>query len=271
MKMYLNSIFTIAWLTFKEAIRKRFLVGILGISIIFLLLNFFCESATMSSDSKEVDTSNFGVSILFLFICFWNTTIAALLSGAMLSEELEAKTYTMTLSKPISRHAYLLGKFTGILILILMNSLLVPMVYMLFKLSAGARFNYELWYAILSIYPGFILAASFSMLFTLFINRIMGFLITSAIILVSFLVDIAVYESSIYQALDQVKDKRTILEFFYWSLPQFGTVFYESMSHIAKRMAQAHSLGLYSYFHTGAWIIVTWIAIFIIFERRELD
>ncbi len=55
-----SSIFTIAGLTIREALRKRIIFIILLISSFFLLMNFFCESVTMQANGEEVKDSAIG-------------------------------------------------------------------------------------------------------------------------------------------------------------------------------------------------------------------
>ena len=96
-----SSIFTIAGLTIREALRKRIIFIILLISSFFLLMNFFCESVTMQANGEEVKDSAIGPIFIFVIVTVWSLVISALVTSSLLADEFENKTYTMILSKPI--------------------------------------------------------------------------------------------------------------------------------------------------------------------------
>ena len=116
-----SSIFTIAGLTIREALRKRIIFIILLISSFFLLMNFFCESVTMQANGEEVKDSAIGPIFIFVIVTVWSLVISALVTSSLLADEFENKTYTMILSKPIFRLSYLAGKFLGVFVLIILN------------------------------------------------------------------------------------------------------------------------------------------------------
>ncbi|MBL0263255.1 MAG: hypothetical protein IPQ05_05115 [Leptospiraceae bacterium] len=93
-----SSIFTIAGLTIREALRKRIIFIILLISSFFLLMNFFCESVTMQANGEEVKDSAIGPIFIFVIVTVWSLVISALVTSSLLADEFENKTYTMILS-----------------------------------------------------------------------------------------------------------------------------------------------------------------------------
>jgi hypothetical protein len=71
----LRSIFVVAEMTFREAIRKRFVLFIILLSSFLLLINISCESA-INVNGEQKDFSRFGAFFFFYMVGLWNLGIA---------------------------------------------------------------------------------------------------------------------------------------------------------------------------------------------------
>jgi len=104
----MNKLFTIAKNTFIETLRQP----IYAIIIIAALLLFFVSPSltmyTMSDDNKLL--REIGLSTLFLTSLF----IAIFSASGAVAQELENKTITTVLSKPVQRPIYIIAKFFGV-------------------------------------------------------------------------------------------------------------------------------------------------------------
>jgi ABC-type transport system involved in multi-copper enzyme maturation permease subunit len=101
-------IITIAKNTFTETLRQPIYAVIMATALILLLLSPSVAMYTLDEDVMLL--REIGLSTLFLtglFIAIFSAT------GAV-TEEIETKTITTVLSKPISRPAFILGKFIGV-------------------------------------------------------------------------------------------------------------------------------------------------------------
>ena len=101
-------ILAIAKTTFTETLRQPIYAVIMATALILLLLS--PSIATYTLDEDVMLLREIGLSTLFLtglFIAIFSAT------GAV-TEEIETKTITTVLSKPISRPAFILGKFIGV-------------------------------------------------------------------------------------------------------------------------------------------------------------
>ena len=104
----MNRLFTIAKNTFTEIIRQPIYAIIIVAALFLLLISPSLAMYTMDDDNKllrEIDLSTLFLTSLFISI------FAA--SGAV-AEELENKTITTVLSKPVQRPIYIIAKFFGI-------------------------------------------------------------------------------------------------------------------------------------------------------------
>lgn len=104
----LSKLLVIARNTFTETIRQPIYAVILVIALFLFILSPSLSMYTMDEDIKLL--REIGLSTLFLtglFIAIFSAT------GAV-TEEIETKTITTILSKPISRPTFILGKFVGV-------------------------------------------------------------------------------------------------------------------------------------------------------------
>lgn len=98
-------------MTLKELIRSKMLYGIFGISLCLLLAATAFATVSIGNQAKVI--KDFG---LFL-ITISSATLATIGGSTLLSKELSKKTIYNLLSKPVSRHTFIIGKFLGILAL----------------------------------------------------------------------------------------------------------------------------------------------------------
>ncbi len=267
----ISSIFTIAGLTVREALRKRIIFIILLISSFFLLMNFFCESVTMQANGEEVKDSAIGPIFIFIIVTVWSLVISALVTSSLLADEFENKTYTMILSKPIFRLSYLAGKFLGVFVLILLNAILIVSAYSLISFLRSGSLDFGLWMAASSMFLAYVLLISLVLLFTILINRTAAVLLSFALVLLTSIVNYPIYEAAFEKVIETDSSKKLILEAIYWVLPQFGTSLFHSLSKVAKSFSQVHYLGLYAYIQLAVWILVVWVLLYFSFRKRELE
>jgi ABC-type transport system involved in multi-copper enzyme maturation permease subunit len=112
----MHKIFLLASITFKDSIRSKALYGIFFFGLALFLANilvtgiFSWEVGKVAADVGLSVVSLSGLAIIFFF------------SIQIVSNDLERKTIYMILSKPISKVQYLLGKYMGLSLIILVSS-----------------------------------------------------------------------------------------------------------------------------------------------------
>jgi Cu-processing system permease protein len=94
--------------TFREAVRDRVLIGMLGVAIAVLLLTL--ALAELSLDQQRRIVLDIGLASISLS----SVVMAVFLGSSLLYKEIERKTLYVILPKPIRRHEFLLGKYFGI-------------------------------------------------------------------------------------------------------------------------------------------------------------
>jgi ABC-2 type transport system permease protein len=105
----LYKLFSIAKNTFIETIRQPVYAIIIAAAVFLLFLSPSLSMYTMDDDNKFL--RELGLSTVFLAGLF----IAAFSASVAITEEIETKTILTTLSKPLSRYIFILGKFLGVM------------------------------------------------------------------------------------------------------------------------------------------------------------
>ena len=102
-------LFSIAKNTFIETIRQPVYAVIVAAAVFLFFLSPSLTMYTMEDDNKLL--RELGLSTLFVAGLF----IATFSAAAAITEEIETKTILTTLSKPLPRYIFILGKFFGVI------------------------------------------------------------------------------------------------------------------------------------------------------------
>jgi ABC-type transport system involved in multi-copper enzyme maturation permease subunit len=266
--MSIRSIFIVAEMTFREAIRKRFILFILLVSAFLLLLNISCEAAINVNDDQK-DMSRFGAFFFFYMVGLWNLGIAMQITSSLVTEELDNKNYLILLSKPVSKTAYYLGKAIGVLSIIILNTFLVYFIYSSSLFLKNGYWFWDLWKSFLPMFLGYTLLVSIVLFLSLLTNKTASVILSSGLLLVSFIINGIHYESNIDKLFQEAGNTYTASRFFYWILPQFGSVTFFSSSLFEKSVSQVHYLGESSLYQLLVWVVCIWGTLHFYLERRE--
>ncbi|MCH2109814.1 MAG: hypothetical protein MK135_10815 [Polyangiaceae bacterium] len=106
-------IYAIGMNTYREAVRARILHGLLGLAVLTLGYSLVVGAYALGNQARVV--ANVGSAAISLF----GLVVAILLAGTSLYRELELKTIFPILARPLRRWEFLLGKYVGILITLL--------------------------------------------------------------------------------------------------------------------------------------------------------
>jgi len=120
----MNNIWVIAKNTFKETIRDKIMYGILGFALLFLMSTLFFASISLGEDIKVV--KDLGLAGIYIF----SIIIAIFLGSSLIYKEIEKRTLYIMLSKPVSTTQFIIGKYLGLLLSLLLNLVLMTAIYL---------------------------------------------------------------------------------------------------------------------------------------------
>ena len=109
--------------TFREAVRDRVLHSILFFATALILFSLILKDITIGDQEKIVRSVAQGGIDIFASL------IAMFLGISLVWKEMEKKTIYTILSKPISRPIFILGKYSGLMLTVFVEILLLSVVY----------------------------------------------------------------------------------------------------------------------------------------------
>lgn len=120
----LPKIAAIARTTAKEALSQPLFYILLTIGIVALILFPFIPYYTLGEDVKMVkDTGLTLIMVLAMLLALWT-------AGTSISDEIEGRTALTLLCKPVGRRQFIIGKFLGILLPVVVMFLILGAIFL---------------------------------------------------------------------------------------------------------------------------------------------
>ena len=154
---------SIAVYTWREGIRKKLLIGFFILSILVIfgsnVITSFMTELPGTNFSSDVDVRLIK-DICITTISIFGVLITIFISASVVPTEVENKVIYTVLSKPVRRYQYLLGKFIGVQLVVIINLVLMGALFFMaiyFKQSVPPTL---LLWAILLTYFEFLVVSS---------------------------------------------------------------------------------------------------------------
>lgn len=152
----------IAFSTFKEIYRKRIFHIITILTILYLILLSYIVSSVGKEVVKGSNLMNmiFDVSSIVSILGFYFSSmlvafLTVMLSIGMVSGEIESGTILTILTKPIRRFEYVLGKYIGTAILVIIYSSILYLAVIIISTMSNISFVHT--FGIIALIKGFLL------------------------------------------------------------------------------------------------------------------
>lgn len=116
---------TIAMTTFQEAVRRRWMTGLLAFALVLLGLSTFFTWMQQGEEQKFL--RDFGIG----FIVIMTLLMAIFLGVALVPPDIERRTIFTILSKPVDRLEFLIGKYLGLCLVLVINLALMSALFLL--------------------------------------------------------------------------------------------------------------------------------------------
>jgi ABC-type transport system involved in multi-copper enzyme maturation permease subunit len=155
-------VWAVALNTFKETIRDRILYNLLVFALFMIILTIALGELTIGEEIKV--TTDLGLSCISIF----GTLIAIFLGIGLVGKEIERKTIYSLVAKPLPRYQFLLGKFAGLFLTILVNLGIMTLAYAGVLSYMAGSFTWPLGQAILLILVELAIIIAAALLFSTF-------------------------------------------------------------------------------------------------------
>ncbi len=207
----LHRISAIALNTFREAIRNRILYLLLVFAVAMISFSEILSLLTVGSEEKII--KDFGLASIDVF----GVLTSVFVGVGLVSREIERRTVYTLLAKPIHRFEFVVGKYMGLVITLLVNTAVMALWFLL-VLAIKGIFDPKLLVAVLLLLFQFLLITAIAVLFSCLSSPILSSVLTLALYVIGHLL----------WSFDLLKSKivspagRAACSVLYYLLPNLG-------------------------------------------------
>jgi ABC-type transport system involved in multi-copper enzyme maturation permease subunit len=198
--------------TFREAVRDRILYSILTFAFLLIGASIILAGLSIGQESKIVKDLGLASSSLF------GTFIAIFLGITLVSKEIERRTIYMIVSKPISRPAFLVGKYVGLVVTLAVTVGVMASLVFLLSWVVDGTFTWTLLVAAGVDFVALMIVTAVALLFSTFSTPTLSAIFTMAIFVIGRL------SADLAALSEQLADPamRGLIHITYLILPDLG-------------------------------------------------
>lgn len=247
----------IAFNTFKEAIRDRVLYLLFFFAAVCILFSRVLALLTVGDRAKII--TDVGLASLSLF----GALMAILMGTGLVYKEIDKRTIYTLLAKPILRYQFLLGKYLGLLLTLIVMLVLMTSIFCVLILLHGYPIEGAFFLAILFIFVELCLITAVAMLFSCFSTPILSTLFSLSFYLIGHL----------SWGLESLIDKmspgalKTLARFLYFLLPDLEN--FNFKTEVVHNLPIPPKVFLYSSLYGLCYTVFILALAIMIFRRRD--
>jgi ABC-type transport system involved in multi-copper enzyme maturation permease subunit len=201
----------IALNTFRESIRDRVLYNLILFVLLLVAASVFVSDLSLDMESQF--TAALGLSAMVVF----GALIAIFIGVGLVYKEIDKRTIYSLLSKPVHRHEFILGKYAGLCVTLLVNTAVMVLATELALLYVNGKFV-PLQTAVLAasflIYLELVLLVAVALMFSSFSTPMLAALFSFAVYVIGhFSKDLLVMASMSSSAMTRALLTRCIICF----------------------------------------------------------
>jgi ABC-type transport system involved in multi-copper enzyme maturation permease subunit len=162
--------------TYRETVRERVLYNLVFFAILMTLSGLLLRQLSIRQDEKII--KDVGLASMEIF----GTMIAIFIGVGLVGKEIERRSLHPLLAKPLSREAFLLGKFCGLGFTLLVNVAIMTAGLYLTLFATHRHADPRLLKAILPIYVGLLLVVALALLFSTVTSSVLAAVCTVGLV-----------------------------------------------------------------------------------------
>lgn len=254
----MKKIYAIAVNTFREAIRDRILYLLLVFALLMITCSRIVSLLTIGSEEKII--KDLGLSAINVF----SVLIAVFVGVGLVFKEIEKKTIYTVVTKPIKRYQFIIGKYLGLTVTLLINMIIMTVVFYIL-LALQGYFDASLGPAIFLTFFEVLVITAIALLFSSFSTPIL-----SAIFTISFYV-IGHLSWSFLLLKNYIDGQwgKTICSILYVVVPNLER--FNVRSDVVHHLPVENLYILYSAAYGIGWSIVLLLMASMIFQRKNFN
>lgn len=254
----MNRIKTVAANTFRESIRDKVLYVLLFFAVATILGSKVLGWISIGQDVKIIK------DICLAAMSVFGTLIAIFVGANLVYKEIDKKTLYTLLAQPMKRYEFMLGKYMGLLAVIVVSLGFMTAGSSAFLWLMGGAIDAVWFQAILLILIKLVLLTAFSILLSTLVSPILG-----AIIVVSFYV--TGHATEVFKDLPSQFDgtmSKHVLEFLYYIIPNLSL--FNLQSEASNSVPVAGGYIAYALVYGLAWTALFLVLACMAFEGRDV-
>src|SRR6266699_2572999 len=255
-----KQIVSIARNTFREAVRDRVLYNLVLFALLIIAGAIFLGELSGGQEAKII--VDLGLSSILLFGVF----IAIFVGVGLVYKEIERRTLYAILSKPIGRGEFLLGKYLGLCLTLLVNVAIMGVglsLALLYVQRGWDPFLVRIWPAILLIYVELLILTGVAMLFSAFSSPALSALMAFFVFVIGhFSADLKTFSASLHDTT-----ARWFFSSLYYILPNFAN--YSVITPVGYGKTPAPSAVGLALLYALVYVSILLAAAVLVFNRRN--
>ncbi|MCP9439580.1 MAG: ABC transporter permease [Nitrospira sp.] len=249
-------ILSIAFNTFRENLRDKLLYNLLIFALLMIGSSIIISKLTLGDfDRLMIDI---GLASVNLF----GVLIAIFIGIGLVSKEIDKKTIYTIVSKPVARYQFLLGKYLGLLVTLLINTTIMTGGLLVVLWARNVTVEGLLFQAVGMIFVEFMVMTAVAMLFSTFTSTTLSAIFTLAIYVIGHLTpDLKTFG----EKMDELG--RLVMNGLYYTLPNLER--FNLKGHVIHHQAiSGTDLVLIACYGLAYTAMLLFLAA-LIFERRD--
>lgn len=134
----IRRVWAVAYNTYLESVRQRLFLGILFFAFLLLATSLILKDISVRQDMKILQDIGLAATE------FFGTLIAVFLGADLISRDVERRTLHLLVVKPLTRSAFIVGRFLGVCLTLATSVLLMSLGLALALLTVGGSFSWGL-------------------------------------------------------------------------------------------------------------------------------
>ena len=161
-------ILAIAVNTFREAVRDKILYSLLIFALLMIVSSVFLSTLSVGDQIKIIQ--DMGLSMISIF----GTLIAIFVGIGLVYKEIEKRTIYSIIAKPIARHQFLMGKYCGLILTLLVEITVMSSGFLLLLYFYPGSYDASILKAIYLIFIELMIVTAIALLFSSFSTPILA-------------------------------------------------------------------------------------------------
>jgi ABC-type transport system involved in multi-copper enzyme maturation permease subunit len=253
-------IMAIALNTFRETVRDRVLYNLILFVILLVIASIFVSELSISEESKFI--ADLGLSAMTIF----GAVISVFIGVSLVFKEIDKRTVNFLLSKPVRRYEFIIGKYVGLALTLLINCSVMALgtaLALIYVNRGMSPLVHAIPGAAFLIYLELIVLVSVALLFSSFTTPMLSALFSFAVFFIGSLSP----DLKLAASMTHSETVRLLLRGLYYLLPNLSNFsFIAEASH--GQMVPPH-MAMYAILYAFIYVSVLLSSTVAIFQSRS--